>query len=267
MTPPERGGAARGPESDGGPLAPESEAAQWLTPGPALGAEARLGIYRRGYRARLVECLADDYPVLREALGSERFEQLCHEYIERHPSAGPNLNAFGRHMPALCAARDDGGVPPAFAANLASLEWAVVEVIHAAGAPPLSLEALGNVAPERWADARLVPTPALVVVRSEYPVNAYYQAARDGRRPAVPSAERSATAVYRSGPTVWRMDLSVPMLGLLERLTSNETLAASLDGATAAFDDVPEDVAAQRVTAWFREWVASGLFAGVVWPE
>src|SRR5207244_275482 len=60
-----------------------------LTPGPALGPAERLHVYQYGYRARLVECLADDYPVLEQTLGESAFEALCNAYIEAHPSRGP----------------------------------------------------------------------------------------------------------------------------------------------------------------------------------
>lgn len=263
-------------------MIPESEAdaeraplaERWLTPGPRLDAAERLAIYRQAYHARLVECLADDYPALQTAIGHEAFEALCREYVVRYPSTGPNLNSFGRHMSAFCSGRDDGGnaanradggaVAPEFAANLAALEWSVVEVIHAPSSAPLSLEALGRVPPDAWASARLEATPALRVVRAAYPVNAYYQATRNGEAPALPAREPSATAVYRSGPTVWRMNLTPPMLDLLVRLTSGENLSDALDGAIAMLGDVAEEVAAQRVMVWFREWVSSGLFTRVV---
>jgi hypothetical protein len=243
------------------------EANRWLTAGPRLDAGERLAIYRRAYHARLIECLADDYPTLQAAMGHDAFEALARAYVVEHPSTGPNLNSFGRHMGAFCAARAgsiEGSTAPAqFAADLAGLEWAIVEVIHAPSSAPLSLDALGQVPPEQWAGARLESTPALRIVRAAYPVNAYYQATRDEKSPAIPSSASSSTAVYRSGPTVWRMDLTPPMLELLARLTSGECLSDALEGAIAMFGEVSDDVAAQRVMAWFREWVSSGLFSRV----
>jgi hypothetical protein len=251
------------PESEAEP-AGGAQASQRLTRGPRLEAIDRLEIYRRAYHSRLVECLVDDYPTLQAALGEDAFATLCREYIARYPSTNPNLNTFGRHMAALCAS-EAGGAHAAFAADLAALEWALVEVIHAPSTEPLSLAALGDVPPERWAGARLESTPALRILCAAYPVNAFYQAVRDGKQPAIPDAAPSATAVYRSGPTVWRMDLTPPMLALLTGLTSGATLADALDGATASFGDEPEEAAAQRVMGWFREWVSSGLFSRVAW--
>jgi Putative DNA-binding domain len=244
--------------------ATEPEAARILTAGPRLTALERLEIYRRAYHGRLIECLADDYPVLQHALGTDAFDHLCRTYIERHPSQSPNLNSYGRHMTALCAAEPASlQVPAGFCADLATLEWAIVEVIHAPSSAPLTLEGLQHVPAERWGDARLVGNTALRLLRFAFPVNAYLQADRDGHPLAIPGPEESATVVYRSGPTIWRMDLTTPMFDVLSALLAGEPLEAALGRAEASLAHLDEQQTIERVMFWFREWVSSGLFVGV----
>ncbi len=253
------------PESEPSPVG-SAEAASILTPGPKLGPLDRLEIYRRAYHARLIECLLDDYPAVAATLGEADFDELCRKYIAIHPSTDSNLNAFGRHMASLCRAepaKSTLGAAASFVGDLADLEWAIVEVIHAASADPLTLTGLGAVPASQWADARLVATPAFRLLRSEYPVNRYFQAFREGEAPLVPEPEASAVVVYRSGPTIWRMDLGDGAFELLHALTSGQSLAASLEGASTALSGVDEGEAAARVSAWFRDWVSSGLFSGV----
>jgi hypothetical protein len=222
------------------------EADRRLTAGPRLGARGRLDVYRHGYEARLVECLADDYPVLKTALGDDAFDALCRRYIRRFPSEAPNLNAYGRRMAEVC----DG-----FAADLARLEWALVEVIHEPSGAPMTMESLAAVAPESWGSAHLVASRAVRLLTLQYPANDYFQAVRDGGAPALPGPRASATVVYRSGTTVWRMGLSEAMHRVLAALVGGEPLEAALSLA--------EGEPMEHVTAWFREWVSSGLFVGV----
>jgi hypothetical protein len=251
------------PESEP-PAAADDETAQRLTAGPRLSAAERLDIYRRGYHARLVECLADDYPALKNALGEEPFDDLCRAYIARHPSEGPSLNFFGRAMGSFCRFEAPAPFPLRdFAGDLATLEWAIVEVIHAASREPLTLEGLRDLPPEAWADARLVPNGALRLLRFAHPVNAYFQAFREGADPTLPGPEASAMVVYRSGPTVWRMDLTVPMFDVLSALVEGEPLGAALGRAESALAGIAPAEASQRVTHWFREWVSGGLFSAV----
>jgi hypothetical protein len=242
----------------------EDEARQALTPGPRLSALERLDIYRRGYHARLIECLADDYPSLQHALGPGAFDDLCRVYIERHPSGSPSLNYFGRHMAELCRTELRASpVPFAFCADLATLEWAIVEVIHAPSSEPLTVEGLEHVPADKWGEARLVANTALRVLRFAYPINAYFQALRESQAPEVPGRKESATVVYRSGPRIWRMDLTGPMFEVLSALLAGETLGDSLGRVEETLGDLDEQQTVERVMFWFREWVGSGLFVKV----
>jgi hypothetical protein len=245
--------------------ASDEEVERILTPGPRLSARERLEIYRRGYHARLIECLADDYPCLAHALGEEAFDALCRRYVAAHPSELPNLNFFGRRLEEFCRSRTEGELPLRdFAADLARLEWAMVEVIHAASSAPLTLGDLRDLPADRWGDACLPPNTAFRLLRFEYPVNAYLQAFRDGGDPSLPAAGASATVVWRAGQSVWRMDLTPAMLDVLSALAAGESLGASLSRAQAHLAGVDEQEVSQRVMTWFRQWVESGLFARIV---
>lgn len=248
------------PEHQPAPVDPTS-AGRLVTPSSTLSSLARLEIYRRSYQARLIECLADDYPVLQETLGEETFEGLCRAYIDHHPSTEPSLNRFGRYMADFC--RNHPLPEPDVAADLAALEWAVVLAIHAPSAPPLTAQDLARISIESWAEIRLVPNPSLRVLAFNYPVSAYLSARRRGEAAALPVARRCSVAIYRTEQSVWRLELTPPMATLVESLSRGETLGASLSLVAAQLDDVPEAQAAQNVTSWFSHAVSSGLFSGI----
>jgi hypothetical protein len=236
-----------------------------VSDGPRLSARARVGIYRHAYRARLTECLQDDYPVLAVTLGEAPFEALCHEYIARHPSDSPSLNAFGRHMASVCASMP-ALESAAFCAELAALEWSLVEVIHAEAPIPLDLDALQRIPAEAWSGARLIGSQTLRLLQFRYPVNAYYQAYRaHGERLPLPAAEPSATAVYRHALTLWRMDLTPAMTRLLRALLAGENFATALNQIGVHEEDAAALAEAERsVMIWFREWVHAGFFAELI---
>ncbi|HEY0674915.1 MAG TPA: DNA-binding domain-containing protein, partial [Immundisolibacter sp.] len=52
-----------------------------IVDGPDLSADARLAIYRDGYRLRLTEALGEDFPLLRALLGAATFERLARAYL------------------------------------------------------------------------------------------------------------------------------------------------------------------------------------------
>ena len=248
---------------------------RFITPGPRMTASERFDIYRTGYHARLVECLLDDYPVLAAMLGEDQFGLLCRAYVDRHPSSSPNLNGFGRHMAAFCrevmleGEGGEGGTRFAalriFASELAALEWALVEVLHAECPPPLEVAALQSVPPDAWTRARFIPSEALRLFRFEYPVNAVFIANRiEEIVPEVPAPSPTAVAVYRKDMQLWRMDLTPAMLGIVEPLVAGKTLGEALEAIEAEATD-PEVLAqiGASLMVWFREWVDAGFFTRI----
>jgi len=249
------------PEAEPAPV-DERSAARLVKPSATLSSLERIDIYRQGYHARLIECLIDDYPVLQHALGEESFEALCRRYIARHPSRAPSLNFFGQHMSEFC--RNEALAEPLFAADLAALEWAVVLGIHAPTAPSIGFEELGQVPTERWPGARFTVNPSLRVLRFDYPVNAYLQGYRNDQSPTVPGLSKSAVAVYRTGRSVWRLELELTMVTLVESLASGATLEAALGEVQALLSERSEQDAARVVSHCFQHSVSSGLFSAIV---
>jgi hypothetical protein len=247
---------------------PSAHVEDVLTGGPRLSAEDRLEVYRSAYFARLIECLRDDYPVLAELLGEDGFEALCCAYVEAHPSENPNLNFFGRHMAAFCRHAEVPALEPvrAFAADLATLEWTMVVVLHAEASAPLNLSALQAIPLDAWATARLVPSHAVRLLRFDYPVNPYFQAARVATRPTEPPPPaKSATVVYRSALTLWRMDLTPAMTSVLSALLDGAPIGDALDRLGVDVTDQDALAEAERsVMAWFSEWVNGGMFSAVL---
>jgi hypothetical protein len=257
-----RNGAGRGGASSAGGSAlqvPMGDLERVLLPSERLSGIERLAIYGDAYRARLVECLADDYPALQHTLGEDAFEALCLRYIAHHPSTSPNLNSFGRHMAKFC--RDVESPSLTFEADMAALEWAMVEMLHAPSAEKLDLATLATVPAEQWATARLAPSQTVRVLAFAYPVNAYFQAFRTDQSPKVPAPGWSATAVFRDGATIWRMDLGRAKHDLLMMLFDGTPLGPALD-ALAAAGHVSEGEGAQ-IMVWFRDWVKYGFFARI----
>lgn len=225
------------------------DVAEYVTPSSKQTPSDRLHVYRHAYVARLIECLEDDYPAVFHALGRERAEALCREYIETHPSRSFSLNVFGQSMPAFLKNKGEH-----FASDLAALEWSVVEAIHAAESTKMAPDALAKIDPSEWGNVALVASPSLRLHQLDYPANAYYQAFHDEASPAIPAPASERVAVYRLDMKIWRMSLSPGQFALLSPLVRG----ASLDEAFES--DVGDEA---DVGAWFQQWAAEGFFSGL----
>lgn len=238
-----------------------ASAARLIKPSATLSSLERIDIYRRGYHARLIECLVDDYPVLQHLLGESEFDELCRAYIAEHPSSAPSLNYFGRHMADFCRARS---LPePGFAADLATLEWAIVLAIHAPTSEGIGMEDLTRVPPDRWPAARFTVNPSLRVLELGHPVNAYLQAFRQGNAAPSRAARATCVAVYRTGRNVWRLELDPAMIAMVGALGSGATLEAALARVQALLADKAEAEAVRLVSHCFQNSIQSGLFSAI----
>ncbi len=233
-------------------------AEQIVQPSRRLSATQRMQIYNHAYHSRLVGCVKQDFEVLGHALGAQRFDEVCGAYVRAHPSTSPNLNVYAEGFGAFVATQQGLGVDAGFLADLARLEWSMIEVMHAPAAPAMDMTALQSAPPERWANLRLFQSPSLRFERFDYPVNAYLQAVFTDKDPEIPTAQASATAIYRQDWRIWRMDFTATTASVLQALLDGQPLGDAL--SVLAQPGVQPDGA--DVMKWFQEWLSSGFFSG-----
>jgi hypothetical protein len=248
------------------PAPADPDAAAALVVSGHLPACDRIEVYRHGYVARLVECLGDDYPALQHALGTGAFEALCRAFIQAHPPASPSLNYYGAPLARFVAGRSERWSRPG--SELAQLEWAIVEAIHAEEGDRLDSAALGRLSPEEWARARLVPSPSLRLLETAHAVADHYQAFQEGSVPSErwPAPGESAVAVCRREADVWRVRIPTALTPLLSSLLSGTPLLSALEACTASGGNEAAGsppIAPQDLQQAFQDWIACGLFSGV----
>src|SRR5258708_18726791 len=112
------------------------EAESVVTRSRALTALERLAIYGYAYYARLLECLREEFPVLKHALGEELFDAFAAEYLQQYPSRSYTLFQLGTNFPRFLeetrpnreGKRRSAADWPDFLIDLATLELTFNEV-------------------------------------------------------------------------------------------------------------------------------------------
>jgi hypothetical protein len=247
-----------------------------LTRSKALSALDRLAVYGHAYYARLLDCLREEYPVLKTALGEEVFDAFAAEYLQRFPSRSYTLFELGTRFPQFLRdtrpaseAGAEGSAPgpdwPDFLIDLATLELAFNEVFDGPGIegkPILDTAAIRAIPPDDLPDARLVPAPCLRVLALSYPVHTYFTAVRRAEAAPFPDPAETFLALTRQRYVVRHFELSKPAHALLSALLRGEPLGAAI-GAAAALGDDPAALEPQ-LAAWFADWAAQGFFLDIV---
>ncbi|HEX7665851.1 MAG TPA: DNA-binding domain-containing protein [Polyangiaceae bacterium] len=127
----------------------------------ASTSERRLAIYNRQYWFRLFEVLQSAYPLTMRLLGAWGFNGLASRFLEQAPPASWNVDDATNHFETFLGSID--AAP--FVIEAARLDAAWLRVFRA---PPVrAFRPTAEDAP-RIPTARLVPSPALVIVREHF---------------------------------------------------------------------------------------------------
>jgi hypothetical protein len=248
-----------------------------ITRSAALTAQERLAIYGYAYYARLLECLREEFPVLMHALGQEVFDAFAVGYLQRYPSRSYTLFQLASNFPRYLAEtrpEADGteGLPtdwPDFLIDLATLELSFNEVFDGPGVegePPLEVDQLQAIPPERLLEARLVGVPCLRLLALRYPVHRYFTAVRRHEEPHPPGPVETHLAVTRRQFVVRHYELSPPAFRLLEALLAGRSVGEGI-ARTVETSDADLDLLAANLRTWFQDWAAEGFFRVVELPD
>lgn len=147
-----------------------------------IGHAGRLRVYRNNTTILLTDALGDNFPVVRRLVGEEFFAAMARPFLRAHPPAGPCLFEYGAAFPDFIET-----FPPAagllYLADVARLEWAVAQAVHAADAPVLSARGLLAALAEGIDRITLRVHPALGIVVSPYPIDRIWDINQDGADP------------------------------------------------------------------------------------
>jgi hypothetical protein len=192
---------------------------------PAL--RRALAVHRNNALAAAVAALADNFPVVRAMLGTAAFTALARHHAARHPPTDPRLCLYGRGLAASIAGQPElAGWP--WLADVARLEWLVVESLFAADPPRRRRRLQGD---RPWPLA-----PATRWLVSGWPVASLWQAHQPGAAFPDDFAGAELAVVARSGDGLAVLALPADARPLLTALAARTALAdlPALAGASLA---------------------------------
>jgi hypothetical protein len=233
--------------------------------GPADGepgglvASGDLGIYATMYASRLSDALAEDYPKLRAALGDAGFAAVVAAYLRVHPPRSFTLRDAGLALPEYLRT---GAGAPAWAADLAALERARVEVFDGPEARPLGQDevvALDTELPAlvlRW-------VPSSVVVPIAWTVDELWSALEDGEPRVEPVAAARVVLAWRRDVAVLHRTLDPDEGELAGELVPGTRFADLCERLGALHGDAAGARAAELLLRWLA---AEAVVAGAPDP-
>lgn len=191
--------------------------------------------------------------MVRRLVGEAFFLAIAREYLAGHPPRKRSLALFGAEFPGFLAEFPPADSVP-YLADVARLERARLEALHAADAAVLAPAALARLGPT-LAEARFAAHPAARIVRSDFPIVDIWRANQADAAPGPRSlaADGQSALITRPSALVELHGLSPVEAAFAESLLAGEgvsTAMARAGGVDESFD----------VTAAFRRLLAAGAF-------
>jgi hypothetical protein len=230
-----------------------------INPSRRLDRAARFAVYAEAYRLRLAKFLAEDFPVLRNAIGDEKFGALIEAYIGATLSNHPNARWYARQLPEFMQRAKPWRDHKEWV-DLAAFERALADAFDARDAQPSEIGALASIPAEAWPRLRFGLQKSLALLTlSGGTLAAYEAAAADNPLPSRSGAGEEMIIVWRDRG----LQVRYRMLGEAERLALTEAGAGKTFGeicSLLAFLDESDAVAA-RAAGFLARWFTDGLIA------
>lgn len=196
----------------------------------------RLAVYRDTAHSTLGNALALTYPAVRRLVGADFFDGAAQAFIRAQLPHSGCLNDYGAGYPAFIAAFVARHAPAAglsYLADVATLEWAVNQALHAPDRPALDLARLAALDEAAIATLRLIPHPSISLLFLDYPADLIWRAVLDQDDAAMAAIDLHGgpvcLLVERAEQPVRVQRLEEPTARFTQRLFAGQPLHAALE--------------------------------------
>ena len=227
---------------------------------------AGMAVYRGNYRSALMGALAETYERTALYLGAQSFARASINHAIAHPPSGWNIDEAGAGFDQTCA---EMFADAPEVAELAWLEWAMLELATAEDCTPLTPQDFTNTSAqfgeEDWAGLRLRFQPRLSVRVVAHDLEAIWRALPEKPK-GIALDEPRACITSREGerPTFTLLEADhAPAIAAMQQGASYGELIGVLLGENS--DPAPEDIqnAAMRAGAMLGAWLKEGLISAI----
>ena len=208
--------------------------------GDWIPAAARLRVYRHHVLRSLESALSATFPTVQALVGEEFFRGMARRFVANSLPIQPVLSEYGAEFPAFAEGYALVGELP-YLADVARLDWALNAAFHSPAEPRLSAAELALIPVEQLPASSMSLAPGVVVLRSIYPIDRIWAAAKPHASDETVDLGAGGTRllVLRRPDDAGFVTLSEGEASFLDALAAGRTLeeaAALALAADAVFD-------------------------------
>jgi hypothetical protein len=211
--------------------------------------EDRLTIYAEAYFARISDSLAEDFSSVKRLVGEEGFLQLVSDYLKEYPSRFENLAEVGYAFSNFLSLHEVSEFIP-YIADLANLEWLLIESFYAPDGELLNWETVREISPETWKNARFNLNPSVRLMHSSWSVDRFWSKEEN----QIQKQSRKIMIFRKEGNVAVSSILDFEFQAL-QKITSNHSLIE----ICMALEDTAEEISLEQIERRFSEWLQDGI--------
>jgi hypothetical protein len=215
---------------------PDRPVPQGLQDGQGRPAGRRFNVYRNNITVSLVEALTQGFPATVKLLGAAYFTAIARVFVQDNPPQSRLMMQYGAGFPAFLETVP-ALAPFGYVGDVARLELALRRSYHAADATPLDPAILAAIAPDDLPATRFSLAPALILIRSRWPLHAIWAFNMIPGSPAPqPQAQPQDVLITRPGFDPEPHALPTGGADFIAALMQGATLGAAHDAGASAHD-------------------------------
>lgn len=218
--------------------------------GDADEAAQRLDIYRHTILGTLTRALRLAFPTVERLVGPGFFEGAAQAFALAHPPAGADLNAYGAAFPDFLR-QFPACTPLQYLPDVARLDHAVGQALHAQDATPLDPLELAAVDPAQVGTLRLRFHPSVSLLQSAYPVDAIWSA-------VLAADDAAMAAIELRGDPVCLLVERVAGKPAVLRMAAADWAWTSALAQGCALGELPANACAEQLGALLAQHLLAG---------
>lgn len=193
-------------------------------------------VYNAAYFLRLHGVLKELFPTLAWIADEEGFSEIVTQYLETFPPHHYSITYAGQDFFTFLNTQElelNFGVPQKVLRDIATLEWARVEVFETPkDHPSLLPQALTSISVGAWETVKFSLTPALKIIDLEWDVGPAWASVNKDEDPKKPEQESCSYMVWRKNGNVQSHKILNEKADLLKSLRDGETFKDSISKAS-----------------------------------
>ncbi len=219
-----------------------------------ISAKARMQLYRDSAMGNIIAPLELTYPVIKDLVGNDFFDLMCHKYIENHWPTSGNMNDYGTEFAGFIKGLEQTNSLP-YLSDIARLEWLFHLSSLADDKEQSDWSKFSELTEDELSKVKIDLHPSTMLITSEYPILKIWEMCKEGKAEKL-NLEQGVNAL------LVRKDLKVN----LYPIENNERafLQALIDGEAliTAFDKALEIEESPATQGFIAKHIEIGTFCG-----